>query len=142
MTDRISFGQVILAAVYAAPLMAIPMVAASNNWLFGVRLSRLIGPLIVGVVLLLVPAIVANVVSRCLIGWWGSGLSGTAFHITVGVLAGALLIWIVDLAARGTVQIGGGPLGAQSLFGMALAACCNGMMIFAVWHFGWKSAYD
>lgn len=142
MIDRISFAQSALAAVYAAPFMAIPMVAANNNWFLGGQSARLIGPLIVGALLLVIPALLANVVARGLIGWLGSGLSGSAFHITVGVVAGALLIWIVDLAARGTVQIGGGPLGPQALFGMALAACCNAGMIYAVWHFGWKSAYD
>ena len=142
MSERISFGQAIIAAIYASPFMALPMVAASNNWLIGVNLSRLIGPLIVGALLLLVPAVLANVVSRGLIGWLRSGLTGTAFHIAIGVLSGALLILFVDFAARGTAQIGGGPLGPQALFGMLLAACCNAGMIFAVWNFGWKSAYD
>lgn len=142
MMDRISFGQVALAAVYASPLMALPVVAASNNWLVGVSLSRLIGPFIVGTVLLCIPAAMSNVVARGLVGWLGSGLSGTAFHIVIGALAGAMLIWMVDLVARGTAQIGGGPLGLQTMFAMFLAAVCNAGMIYAVWHFGWKSAYD
>ena len=142
MIDRISFGQVALAAVYASPLMALPMVAASNNWLVGVSPARLIGPFIVGTLLLCIPAALSNALARGLVGWLGGGLSGTAFHIVVGALAGAMLIWIVDLVARGTAQIGGGPLGLQTLFAMFLAAVCNAGMIWAVWHFGWKSAYD
>lgn len=142
MTERISFGQAVVAAIYASSFMAVPLVAASNNWLVGVSLSRLIGPLIVGALMLWIPTVIANFSARSLVSWFGGDLSGTAFHIAVGLVAGVLLIGIVDFVARGTAQIGGGPLGPQTLFAMVLAAACNAGMIFAVWHFGWKSAYD
>ena len=142
MIERISFGQTVVAAIYASPFMALPLVAASNNWLVGVSLSRLIGPLIVGALMLWIPTVIANVTARGLVSWLGGDLSGTAFHIAVGLVAGVLLIGIVEFVARGTAQIGGGPLGPRTLFAMVLAAACNAGMIYAVWQFGWKSAYD
>jgi hypothetical protein len=142
MIDRISFGQMVIAAIYASPFMALSLVAAGNNWLFGVNFSRLIGPLIVCALMLWIPTIISNVIARSIVGWWGSALSGAEFHIAVALVAGGLLVCIVDLASRGTVQIGGGPLGWPMLFALVLAAACNGGMIWAVLHFGWKSAYD
>lgn len=142
MIERISFGQAVVAAIYASPFMALPLVAASNNWLVGVSLSRLIGPLIVGALMLWIPTVIANITARGLVSWLGGDLSGTAFHIAVGLVAGVLLIGIVEFVARGSEQIGGGPMGPQTLFAMVLAAACNAGMMLAVWHFGWKSAYD
>lgn len=142
MIDRISFAQAAIAAIYASPFMALPLVAAGNNWLFGVNLPRLIGPLIVCALLLWIPTIISNVIARSMVGWWGSALSGAGFHIAVALVAGGLLVCIVDLVSRGTVQIGGGPLGWPTLFALVLAAACNGGMIWAVWHFGWKSNLD
>lgn len=139
MSDRISFGQVALAAGYASPLIARPMVAASNNWLVGVSPARLIRPFIVGTVLLCIPAVLSNVIARSLGCWMGGGLSGTTFHLAVGALAGAMLVSIVDLVSRGTAQIGGGLLGLQALFALVLAGLCNATMIWAVWQYEWKS---
>lgn len=138
MIDRISFGQAVVTAIYASPFMALTLFAASNNWLVGISLSRLIGPIIIGALMFWIPTVIANITARGLVSWLGSGLSGTTFHVAVGLVAGVLLIGIVDFVARG---IGSGPLSPQTLFAMVLAAACNAGMILAVWHFGWRSTF-
>jgi hypothetical protein len=142
MTDRISFAHSALAAVYASPLMALPMVMVSNWGVRGVSLKMLVGPLVLGALMLWIPTVLANVGARALVGWLGSGLAPAGFHIATGLLAAALLVWIIDLLACGSAGIGGGPLGWPLLGAVTVAALCNAGMIYAVWHFGWKSTYD
>lgn len=142
MGERISFAQSALAAIYASPMMALPMVVVSNRGVPGVSLRTLVGPLVLGALMLWIPTVLANVVARALVGWLGDGLSLAAFHISTGLVAAAVLVWLIDFVARGSANIGGGPLGWPMLSALVIAAAINAGMIYAVWHFGWKSTYD
>lgn len=142
MSERISFGQVALAAVYASPLMALAMSAAGNDWPKEISPARLIGPLLVVALMFAVPAAACNLVARGFLGVLGEGMSGQQFHLAVGLVAGILLVVVINGVSQGSSQIGGGPLSPRSMLGLVIAAICNAGMIFAVWHFGWKSTYD
>lgn len=141
MTDRISFAQAVLAAIYASPLMAVPLMLASSGPAGGSLRSQL-GPFLVCMVLLWLPTAIANLVARALVGWAGAGSSSVSFHLALGAVAGGVLIWIVNAVARGSANLGGGPLGWPMQCALVIAAACNAGMIYAVWHFGWKSTYD
>jgi hypothetical protein len=91
---------------------------------------------------LAVPAAVANLAARGLVGWLGGRLPAQGFPIAIGLVASALLVWIINIVARGSATIGGGPLSATSQLALIIAAACNAAMIYAVWHFGWKSTSD
>jgi hypothetical protein len=142
MSEHISFAQTALAAVYASPFMAFPMVLVSNWHAPGLSPKVLAGPLISGALLLWIPTVLANVTSRALVGWLGAGLSPVAFHIMAGLVAAVVFVWIIDFVARSSANIGGGPLGWPMFFALVIAALCNAAMIYAVWHFGWKSTID
>ncbi len=142
MSVRISFAQAALAAIYASPLMALPVMAVSNNWFIGAKPSQFVGPFILGTLMFWIPTALSNIAARGLVCWLGAGLSGVAFHLTIGLVAGVLLVWVVDFVARGTTAIGGGAPGWPMLSALVLGAIFNAGMIYAVWYFGWKSAYD
>lgn len=142
MTERISFAQSVLAAVYASPFMALPMVVVSNWRAPGVGLAMLAGPLVLGALMLWIPTVLANVLARGLVGWLGDGLAPASFHLVTGLVAAGLLVWMIDSLARSSVNIGGGALGWPMLTALLIAAACNAGMIYAVWHFGWRSTLD
>jgi hypothetical protein len=142
MADRISFAQSALAAIYASPFMALPLVAASNNWLIGVHPSRWVGPWIMTAIILWIPTAFSNLVGRGLVGLLGDKLQAAAFHLALGLVAAGLLVWFINVVARGSANIGGGPLSGPTQFALIIAAICNAGMIYAVWHFGWKSNLD
>jgi hypothetical protein len=141
VSERISFAQTMLAAIYASPVMALPLMIAAKGPQ-NVTLRGQIGPFLLCIFLLWLPTVFSNLVARGLVGWLSSGLSPAMFHVLVGIVAGGLLIWVVNRVAVGTVHMGGGPLGSRVQVALVFAAACNAAMIYAVWHFGWKSNYD
>lgn len=141
MSVRISIGQAMVAGIYASPFMA-ALLWGARNGLRGDALAKTAGMVMVTALMLWVPTLLANVVALLGVRWLGAGLADARFHLTVGLVAGVLLVVIVDLVSRGTAQIGGGPLEGRTVLALVAAGMVNAGWIWVVWRFGLKSSVD
>jgi hypothetical protein len=141
MSERISIGQAMLAAIYASPFMAIILVTTRSNWSPQEGLWKaFVGPVIGNALLLWVPTIIANVLALVAVRWLGTGIDGSRFPIAVGLVSGVILVLLIDRISRGMLQMGGGPLQTGTILALAGAAVINTAMIYVVWRLGWQPA--